>query len=316
MLFNLLQEAIPEAAEKLQNPGEAAKELAETIKSTPADQLLTDLAGSAVKFGLKVLAALAIFIVGAWLIKILKKALNKGFTRRNTDRTIVTFVNSLVTISCWVVLLIVAFSTLGVDTTSLAALLAAGGMAIGLALSGTVQNFAGGIMLLIFKPFKAGDYIEAQGFFGQVTEVNISSTKILTTDNREIIIPNGTISNGTINNYSAKEFRRVDISIDLAYENPVDKTKEAILEIVNSCPLVLHSDTPGAWDPFVVVMAMKESTVQYAIRAWVRGAEYMGAFYFINEHLLDELPKKGILFSYPHMDVKVTNLNQLHTENS
>ncbi len=306
-MFYLLEEAVPQVAEKLANPAAGAKAVAETIKTTPTDQLVSGLIDSAIKFGLKVLAALAIFLIGMWVIRLVKKGLNKGFTRRKTDKTIVTFVNSLVTIGMWVILIIIAFGTLGVNTTSLAALLAAGGMAIGMALGGTVQNFAGGLMILVFKPFKVGDFIEAQGFMGTVSEVNMVSTKLITIDNREIIIPNGALSNGNINNISALPLRRVDQTVNVAYGIPSEKVKEAILEIIKANPKFLDATTKGAADPFVSVMGLKESTVEYVIRAWVNPADYWDCWFYLNEHLHDDLPAKGVKFSYRHVEV---NLNK------
>ena len=182
------------------------------VKEDP-NTLLQDLLQSAIDFGLKLLAAIAIYIVGAWLIKRVKVWLNKLFVKRKTEATLSTFITSLVSITLTVLLIIVTIGALGINTTSLAALLAAGGMAIGMALSGTVSNFAGGLMILVFKPFKAGDFINAQGYSGTVKEVSIVNTKMTTPDNREIIIPNGALSNGNIDNYSAKPIRRLDIEI-------------------------------------------------------------------------------------------------------
>ena len=196
MFFHLLQTAAPEEiAEKLTPDSLATKtvQLVETIKSTPANELLAGLGQQALHFGLKVLAALVIYFVGAWLIRKVRNMLIRGFKRKGTETTLAAFVDSLVGIGLWILLIILTIGALGINTTSLAALLAAGGMAIGMALSGTVQNFAGGIMLLVFKPFRAGDYIEALGFAGTVKEINIVSTKLTTVDNREIILPNGGI---------------------------------------------------------------------------------------------------------------------------
>ena len=164
---------------------------------------------SALRFGIKVLIALLIYIVGAWAIRYIKKLLNKVFERRHTERTLASFISSFVSISLTILLFLATIGTLGVDTTSFAALLTAGGMAIGMALSGTVQNFAGGIMLLIFRPFKAGDFIKAGGESGTVMEVTIVSTKILTPDNKVIILPNGSLFSSNIENVSAQPLRRI-----------------------------------------------------------------------------------------------------------
>ena len=190
---------------------QTARETIEHIATTPLEELIPELMREAINFGITVLVALLIYFIGAWLIKKIRNMLHRIFEKRKTEKAISSFVESLTSISLTVILIIITVGALGVNTTSLAALLAAGGMAIGMALSGTVQNFAGGIMILVFKPFKAGDFIETEnGYSGTVSDVNIFSTKLTTTDNRLIIIPNGSLSNGTINNYSQNKMRRVE----------------------------------------------------------------------------------------------------------
>ena len=279
-----------------------------------------------IQFGLKVLAALLIYIVGIWLIGLVKKGLKRMFSRRKTETTLASFVTSFVSISLTILLIVISVSTLGVNTTSLAALLAAGGMAIGMALSGTVQNFAGGLMLLAFKPFKAGDFIEAQGHSGTVIEVNITATKILTTDNRVVILPNGALSNGTINNFSGRPLRRVEWLVSVAYGVDAKACKEAILAIVNSDPRVLKEDTNMAKlykelniskyqlstvnyrmdaipAPFVALKQLNSSDITFVVRAWVRSADYWDVFFALQERFYTELPPQGFAFAYPHMDV-------------
>ena len=212
-MISLLQTALADSL----NVEEKITEVIETVKNTPTDVLLADLLDKIVIFGLKVLAALFLYTIGVWLIRKIKRVLERIFERKKTDPAISSFVQSIASISLTIILIISIVGTLGIDTTSLAALLAGGGMAIGMALNGTVQNFAGGIMILIFRPFKAGDYIEAHGFGGTVSEVNITSTKLTTVDNRVIIIPNGILSNDTINNFSQNTMRRLDITIDVEY---------------------------------------------------------------------------------------------------
>ena len=192
----------------------AADSLIQKAKSDPGT-FMHELGEHFIEFGLKLLAAIVIYLVGAWIIGRIKKALNKLFVKRGTEKTLASFTSSLVSISLTILLIVITIGTLGINTTSLAALLAAGGMAIGMAISGTVSNFAGGIMILAFKPFKVGDFINAQGYSGTVQSVTIVNTKILTTDNRLIIIPNGALSNGNIDNYNAMPLRRVDIEVQV-----------------------------------------------------------------------------------------------------
>lgn len=274
------------------------------VKEDP-NTFLQDLLQSAIDFGLKLLAAIAIYIVGAWLIKKVKTWLSKFFTKRNTEATLSTFISSLVSITLTVLLIIVTIGTLGINTTSLAAILAAGGMAIGMALSGTVSNFAGGLMILVFKPFKAGDFISAQGFSGTVKEVSIVNTKITTPDNRVIIIPNGALSNGNIDNYSAKTMRRLDIELHMAYETDADKCIEAILKILHADPRVLDSKTKGASDPMSVVSCLNDSTVTFLARVWVKSSEFWPLKWDLNKALFTELPKQGFHFEYPNLNVTI-----------
>jgi len=239
MLIHLLQTVTPEAeqiAQKFSSDSLTTKsaEIMEILRNTPPRELVEEMITSFIKFGIKVLVALVIYFVGAWLIRRFKNVIAKAFTRRGADATLTSFIQSLVTAVLWIILIMVMIGTLGINTTSLAALLAAGGMAIGMAMSGTVQNFAGGIMLLAFKPFKAGDYIEAQGYAGTVKEINIVSTKITTFDNKLIILPNGALSNGTINNYSANPVRRIDLRVDVAYGCDAAAVKEKLLQIIGT----------------------------------------------------------------------------------
>lgn len=281
------------------------KEQFETlIRTTPPQDLLAMFGEQALHFGLKVLAAIVLYIVGGWVIGLIKKALKKSFARKKTEATVATFSESLVTIGLWVLLIVAVVGTLGVNTTSLAALLAAGGMAIGMALSGTVQNFAGGIMLLVFRPFKVGDFIETQGYSGKVTEVTIVNTKMLTTDNRLIILPNGTLSNGNINNITGRHLRRVDIPVSVEYGSDAALVKKALLELVQANPLFLDSKTKGADDPFCALTDLADSSVNFVVRAWVKGSDYWTARFQLQEAIYTELPKTyKIEFPYPQIDV-------------
>ena len=277
---------------------------------------------SAIHFGLKVLVAFVIYLIGAWLIKRVKRLLVRVFERRHTERTLATFISSLVSITLTVLLVLATIGTLGVDTTSFAALLTAGGMAIGMALSGTVQNFAGGIMLLIFRPFKAGDFVTASGVSGTVMEVSIVSTKVLTPDNRVVVLPNGTLFSSNIENVSAQPLRRVNWTVSVEYGSDAEKCMEAILEIVRSDKRILTSadqrpktnsrsavNTDGLPipDPFVALSSLNENDISFVVRAWVHKEDYWDVFYDLNLRFYTELPQHGFGFAYPHMDVNITN---------
>jgi small conductance mechanosensitive channel len=308
MLFRILQTVTPEAekiaqrfsTDSLQTRG---AQIAEILRNTPPKELIQEMINSFIKFGLKLLVALVLYFVGAWLIRKSKNLVARAFTRRGADATLTSFIQSLVTAVLWIILIMFMIGTLGINTTSLAALLAAGGMAIGMAMSGTVQNFAGGLMLLAFKPFKAGDYIEAQGFAGVVKSINIVSTKIVTLDNREVILPNGSLSNGTINNYSANPLRRVDITVDVAYGSEAEAVKAELMRILKENEKVLTAETPGAQDPSVVLSNLKDSSVEFLIRVWVRSEDVRETRYALTEAIYEGLPENGISFPFPQLDI-------------
>lgn len=280
-------------------------QVAEKLSTTTVTDLLSELLDKAVAFGLKVLAALAIYLIGAWAIRRIKGVVARIFTRKNTDAAIASFIQSIISIALTVMLIIITIGAVGIDTTSIAALLAGGGMAIGMALNGTVQNFAGGIMIIAFKPFKAGDYIQAQGYEGTVTEVNIVSTKLTTVDNRCIIIPNGALSNGTVNNYSQNQLRRVDWTVSVEYGASVEETKKVLMELLKSDIRILNTAKGAPADPFVALSALSDSSINFVMRGWVHASDYWDVNFQMNEKIYEELPKNGIKFPFPQMDVHV-----------
>ena len=304
---------------------QATADIIREIQTDPST-FWNELMRSAIDFGLRVLVALIIYVIGIYLIRWVKKLLNKAYAKRKTEKTLASFITSFVSISMTVVLIVITVSTLGVDTTSLAALLAAGGMAIGMALSGTVQNFSGGIMLLVFKPFKAGDFIEAQGFSGSVVEVNITSTKILTTDNCVVVLPNGALSNGTIKNYTGRPLRRVEWLVSVAYGADVETFKKTVLDMLNANERILKADTNMAKlykeldiskyqlttvgykmkaipEPFVALKELNDSNITFVVRAWVRSTDYWDVYFGMEQLFYTELPKRGFSFAYPHVTV-------------
>jgi small conductance mechanosensitive channel len=280
--------------------------VAEKLTTTPFSELATELGEKALTFGIKVLIAIALYFIGGWIIKKIKRMLQRVFDRHDLiEPAIETFILSISGIAMWIILIMIIIGILGIETTSFAALLAGGGMAIGLALNGTVQNFAGGIMILIFRPFKAGDFIEMQGFTGTVTEVTITSTKLTTTDNRVIIIPNGAISNGTINNYSHMPLRRLDLTVDVEYGTKSDEACELILTLIKQDARILNAETSGKADPFVALSALRDSSIQFVIKVWVKSEDYWDVNYDLLNKIYTELPKNGINFPYPKLDVNI-----------
>ena len=306
MIQTILQSIV--AAEEAENLADTLKtqsgRLISEISNNPQG-VAQDLLGKALDFGLKVLGAVAIYVVGAWLIRRVKKLLHRIFDKKGTEKTVASFIISFVTLVLTVLLIVVAVSALGINTTSFAALLAAVGVALGMALSGTVQNFAGGIIILVFKPFKAGDYIEAQGFGGFVKEVNILNTRLITRDNKEIVLANGTLANGNVTNFSTRPIRRVDRSISVAYGTDAQECIDALVEIMKEDPRILDSSTEGAADPFAALEAQNASDITFTVRAWVKTEDYWAVTFDLNQRMYTELPKKGIHFAYPHLDVKI-----------
>ena len=306
----LLQIQNPIKEEDLVNKADSAKaafqQFAEMMAADPGTAL-QNLGRQLIQFGFKVLAALLIYIIGAWIIRRIKRGLERLFLRKRTDRAMASFITSLVSILLTIILIVITIGTLGVNTSSLAALLAAGGLAIGMALSGTLQNFAGGLMIMAFKPFKAGDYIEALGYAGTVTDVTIVGTHLVTFDNRKVILPNGALSGGNIVNYSYFPLRRIDITVSVEYGTDAAACKDKLTEIVKEDPRFLDASTPGAKDPVIAIQKLDNSSVNFLIRAWVNTADYWNAWFDLNERIYTGLPQAGIHFPFPQMDIHIKN---------
>lgn len=282
----------------------AASGFAEALATNPAEAM-RQLGVDAIHFGLKVLLAFVIYIVGAWIIKLVKRAMKKAFEARKTDKTVASFVTSFTAAALTVLLIVLSISTLGVNTTSIAALLAGGGLAIGMALSGTLQNFSGGLLILAFKPFKVGDFIEAQGYAGTVAEMSIVSTRINLPDNRSVTIPHGTLANGNINNYSRNPVRRLEWKVALEYGTDADACKEKLLEIIRAESRILDGSVPGAADPMAAVFSLDESSVTFVLRGWVRNADYWDAYFAVNDAIYKQLPAAGFRFPFRQLDIHV-----------
>lgn len=282
----------------------AARDFAEALASNPSEAL-HQLGVEAIHFGLKLLLAIVIYIVGAWIIRLVKRAMTRMFEKRKTDKTVSSFVSSFTSVILTIALIVLSISTLGVNTTSLAALLAGGGVALGMALSGTLQNFSGGLLILAFKPFKVGDFIEAQGYAGTVTEMSIISTRLTLPDNRSVIIPHGTLANGNINNYSKNPVRRLEWKVSLEYGVDAEACKAKLLEIAVADPRVVDSSEKGAQDPFAAVSSLGDSSVEFVLRAWVKSADYWLVFFAVNDAIYKQLPEAGFHFPFPQMDIHI-----------
>lgn len=206
----------------------------ESLKGMGFEEFVATVSNSVVSFSLKLLLAIAVFYLGRFIISRIFKTVFSVMTRRKVEASLTTFVLSLIKISLYFILIIIVIGILGIETSSFIAIFASAGMAVGMALSGTLQNFAGGVLILLLKPYKVGDFIEVQGFSGTVKSIQLFNTVINTVDNKAIILPNGVLSTSSVNNYSLENYRRVDLSVSLAYGTDIDSAKSAMLEIVNS----------------------------------------------------------------------------------
>lgn len=252
----------------------------------------------AVTYGGQLLLALITLVVGLWLIGKLVKVLKRIFEMRSFEQTLQSFLIHLITITLKVLLLISVVTMVGVQMTSFIAILGAAGLAFGLALSGTLQNFAGGVMLLIYKPFKVGDYIDAQGSAGTVAEIQIFHTILKTVDNKTIIIPNGGLSNSTMTNFSTEPLRRVDLTFGIRYSENIGKARQILLDVINSDKRI-HQDPA----PFVGVISLGESSVNLVTRVWVDTPDYWDVFFSMNENVKIGFDKAGIVIPFPQRDV-------------
>lgn len=265
--------------------------------------VLSDLAWSyLLEYGPSVLGALATLVIGLWVIKWVVKLINRGMTRGEVDESLKPFLLSLIGALLKVMLAISIMSMLGIAMTSFIAILGAAGLAVGMALSGTLQNFAGGVMILLFKPFKAGDYIEAQGYDGVVKEIQIFVTILTSVDNKTIILPNGSLSNGAMINYSTQATRRVDWVFGIGYGDDLKKAKSILKNL-------LEADSRILKDPeiFIGLGEMADSSINLTVRVWVNATDYWGVFFDTNEKVYDEFNAGGINIPYPQMDVHVHN---------
>ena len=246
-------------------------------------------------YGLKVLAAIAIWVIGSLVIKMILKGARKVMNKNNYDESLKKFLLNLLNWIFKIVLIITILGTVGVETTSFAAILASVGLAIGLALQGSLGNFAGGVLIMIFKPIKIGDLIEAQGEIGVVKEIEIFTTKLTGLSNKEIIIPNGSLSNGTIINYTTEGTRRVDLTIGVSYDADIKKTKDVLMQVLMAHPKVLKSP-----EPTVNVSELADSSVNFAVRPWCTTEHYWDVYFDITENVKEALDTAGIEIPYPH----------------
>jgi len=255
-----------------------------------------------IPWGLNIFFALLIFIIGKMMVSIIISVLKKVLRRTKMDDILLNFVTSILKTILVLFVVIASLNQLGVDTTSLIALLGAAGLAIGLALQGSLQNFAAGTMLLIFRPFKAGDFIEAGGVAGIVEGISIFTTIMRTGDNKEVIVPNGTIYGGSITNFSARDTRRIDLVFGIGYDDNIKQAKEIMEGIVNADQRILKDP-----ETLIAVSELADSSVNFVVRPWVNSADYWAVKFDLTEKIKLAFDENGISIPYPQMDVHVNN---------
>lgn len=260
----------------------------------------TDFTGLVLEYGPKLLFAILTLVIGLWIVKIIVNAVKKGLDRSNTDETLKGFLASIISVLLKIMVYITALGMLGVEMTSFIAILAAAGLAVGMALSGTLQNFAGGVMILLFKPFKKGDFIDAQGYTGTVNEIQIFMTILKTPDNKTVMIPNGPLSSDSLTNFSTEPTRRVDWTVGIGYGDDVDKAYQVIERLLAGDDRILEDPKP-----FIAVKELADSSVNFTVRAWVNASDYWGVFFRMNEEVYKTFDKEGLNIPYPQSDVHI-----------
>ncbi|GJM27935.1 MAG: mechanosensitive ion channel protein [Cyclobacteriaceae bacterium] len=268
------------------------------------EQIITQINELVLNYGPKLLAAIAVWIIGSWIVKGLSRSFGRMLEKRQTDASLQPFLKSLVGTLLKVLLVISVLSMLGVEMTSFIAVLGAAALAVGMALSGTLQNFAGGVMILLFKPFRVEDVIEAQGFLGKVAEIQIFNTILKTPDNKTVIIPNGGLSTSALTNFSTEPQRRVDWTFGIGYGDDVEQARTVIKELCDQDSRILK-------DPelFIAVSELADSSVNFAVRAWVNAEDYWNVYFELNEKIYKTFDSKGLNIPYPQMDVHVHQTN-------
>lgn len=289
---------VPDSVQKA-NFAEAVRKLT----SLDVDTLLRNLLSESVWILVKILIALVIYFIGRWIVRRLIRVLDGICERRKVDVSLRSFLRNTIRVVFMLLLVLIVVSTLGVNVTSLIAVFSAATLAIGMALSGTAQNFAGGVMILLMKPYRIGDYISAQGQSGTVREIKLFSTVITTVDNQTIYIPNNSIATAIIDNYTTAELRRVDWSVGISYGDDVDVARRTILAMFAVDARILKEPA----EPVVRVSVLADSSVNLTVRVWTKNADYWDVYFEYNERFYKELPAAGINFPFPQMDVHVKN---------
>ncbi len=273
--------------------------LLDVLASSPRlEKMINSLVEQGSHLGWTIIKAILVFIVGRFVIQMINKLVRRILTKRDFDPSVKTFVGSLVNVTLMILLIISVVGALGVQTTSFAALLASAGVAVGMALSGNLSNFAGGLIILLFKPYKVGDYIESQGVGGTVREIQIFHTILLTPDNKNIYIPNGSLSSGVVTNFGKEPTRRVDWTFGVEYGSDYEHVKSVIESVLAQDARILNEPAP-----FIALSALADSSVNVVVRAWVKSPDYWGVYFDTNKAIYATFNARGIGFPFPQLTV-------------
>ncbi len=299
-LFTIFSTAV-EVADSVANNGLSGLDNAvSALSGMTVAEVVKIITSYCVAFGFKILKVLFVWFIGRWITKRLISVAKMLMQKRKTNVTVQSFLTSLIDVVLLIILIVIIISIFGIDTSSFIALFASAGVAVGMALSGTLQNFAGGVIILLFRPYKVGDYIEAQGQAGTVKEIQIFNTVLQTPDNKIILIPNGPISTGIVNNYSREELRRVDFSFSISYGDDFEKAKSVIAELIAADKRIL--DTP---EPFIALGSLSASSIDITVRVWAKQSDYWAIYFDMNKKVYETLPQRGLKFPYQTFTVNV-----------
>ena len=273
-----------------------------TISGMSPDEIRQALTAMVLSLTVKIIKVLFIWFVGRWILKRIVKLIVFLLQKHIDNDSVRTFVISIVDVVVMILLILMIIGVLGIDTSSFIAIFASAGVAIGMALSGTLQNFAGGVMILLFRPFKVGDYIEAQGVAGTVKQIQIFNTVVHTGDNKVILLPNGAVSTGIINNYSREPKRRLDMVFSISYGNDFEKAKEVLLKLIAQDSRILNEPA----QPFIVLGEMGASSIDIIVRVWCNQADYWAIKFDLNKKVYETFPQEGLEFPFQTFTVNVT----------
>lgn len=304
MIFDFLflqgAAALEAASDSVASSASTFNDAVNALSGMTLAEVLDILIEYGIAFGAKIIKVLLVWFIGRWITKRLVSFVKMLMERKKTNPSVQTFLSSLLDVVMLIILIVMIISIFGIDTSSFIALFASAGVAVGMALSGTLQNFAGGVIVLLFRPYKVGDYIEAQGQSGTVKEIQIFNTVLQTPDNKIILVPNGPISTGIINNYSREPLRRVDFTFSISYGDDYEKAKALIEKIIAADARILK--TP---EPFVALGCLNSSSIDITVRVWANQADYWDIYFNMNKTVYEQLPKNGLNFPYQTLTVNV-----------